>query len=681
MEIDTVEYDLNEKLKHYFQGRIVRKDLTKKIKEGANVPVYVLEYLLGKYCSQDERLIDQGVETVKRILSDNFVRPDEAEKVKSKLKENGSYSVIDIVSVTVNYKKDIYEASFANLGLKEVPIDPKFPREFERLLGGNLWCMVNLRYEYDEADIHKNPFRVNNLRPIQLPYLDLDEILVNRKNFTKEEWIDVILKSCGMEPTLLEPRTKWLLLSRLVPLAENNFNFCELGPRSTGKSHIYKEISPNSILVSGGQTTVANLFYNMSTKQVGLVGLWDCVAFDEVAGIKFKDNDGITIMKDYMASGSFSRGKEEKNANASMVFIGNINQSVESLLKTSTLFDPFPQAMATDSAFFDRMHCYNPGWEIPKYRPEFFTNDFGFITDFLAGFLREMRKRNFADAYEPYFKLGRDLNQRDTIAVKKMVSGLVKIVYPDGNFDKEDIREILELALESRRRVKEQLKKIGGMEFYDVNFSYTDISEEKEEFVTVAEQSGSKLIPEGLLKPGHLYLVGHSLEGKLGVYKFETEMMSGNGKFSVTGIGSKKPVKEAVDIAYKYFMSNSNRISGQISFSDKDYSIQVKDLHGVGLTKELTLATFIALCSSALSKQILSSTCILGNFSLGGTIEKVENLANALQLCLDSGAKKILIPMSSSVDFGLVPSELLSKFTIIFYNSPEEAVLKALSII
>ena len=434
-------------------------------------------------------------------------------------------------------------------------------------------------------------------------------------------------------------------------------------------------------MVSGGQTTVANLFFNMRTEQMGLVGLYDCVAFDEVAGIKFKKtdgNDGVAIMKDYMASGSFSRGKTEKTASASMVFVGNINQSVESILKTSNLFEPFPPEMGRDTAFFDRMHCYNPGWEIPKYSPSHFTNDYGFITDFLSEYLREMRKKNYSDAFEPYFKLGHDLNQRDTVAVKKMVSGLVKIVYPDGNFDKEDIREILELALESRRRVKEQLKKIGGMEFYSVNFSYMDLDEEQENYVTVAEQVGSKLIPEGMIKPGHLYSVGMSLSGKLGAYKLETELMPGNGKFSASGLGSKKEVKDSVDIAYKYFMSNSSSISGQINYKDKNYVIQYKDLYGVGLTKHFTLATFVALCSAALNKPILSSTAILGNFSLGGTIEKVPNLSDSLQLCLDAGAKKVLLPMSSSVDFGLVPSDLLSKFTIIFYNSPEEAVKKVL---
>ncbi len=680
MEEYDLENDLDTKLKHYFDGKIVRKDLTKRVKEGANVPVYVLEYLLGKYCSQDDALVEQGVQTVKDILANNYVRPDEAQKILSKLREYGSYSIIDVVTVRLDYHSDTYFATFSNLGLKDIPINPDIPQRYERLLGGNLWCMVSLEYNFDEADFRSQTIKIRDLQPIQLPNIDLDDILLNRKNFTKDEWIDIILRSCGMEPTQFDERVKWLLLARLIPLVENNFNLCELGPRGTGKSHIYKEISPNSILVSGGQTTVANLFYNMNTKQIGLVGMWDCVAFDEVAGIKFKDQDGIAIMKDFMASGSFSRGKEEKNANASMVFVGNINQSVESLLKTSSLFDPFPSEMGTDTAFFDRMHCYIPGWEIPKYRPEFFTDDFGFITDYLSEFFREMRKRSFTDAYQEYFRLGRDLNQRDTIAVNRMVSGLVKLVYPDSDFDKEDIREILTLALESRRRVKEQLKKIGGMEFYDVNFSYIDLEENRDYPVGVEEQASSTLIPEGELKPGHLYSVGPSESGKPGVYKFETEMMNGNGKFTPNGIGSKKPITEAVKIAYQYFKSNASSISGQISYKDKDYVMQVKDLHGVGMTNHLTLATFIALCSVATNRQVLPSLAILGNFSLGGTVEKVQNLADALQVCLDSGAKKVLIPMSSYADIGLVPPELFSKFTTIPYNTPEEAVMKAFGV-
>ena len=416
----------------------------------------------------------------------------------------------------------------------------------------------------------------------------------------------------------------------------------------------------------------------MGTKQIGLVGMWDCVAFDEVAGIKFKDKDGIAIMKDFMASGSFSRGKEEKNANASMVFVGNIDHSPEVILKSSHLFEPFPKEMANDTAFFDRMHCYIPGWEIPKYRPEFFTDDYGFITDFLAEFLREMRKRSFEDAADEYFKLGPDLNQRDTKAVRKMVSGLVKIVYPNGEFDKEDIKEILEIALESRRRVKEQLKKIGGMEFYDVNFSYIDIEEEKEEYITVREQASNSLIPEGLGKSGHIYSVAESESGKIGTYKLETGMVDGHSKFSIRGMGSNTSLKETIKIGYDFFKANAKQISGAIDIKNKEYIIQVHDLSSVGHSSHLTLASLVGLCSVAMNKPILPSTAILGSFTFGGTIQRVDNLANTLQVCLDSGAKKVVLPMNATADFDSVPAELLGKFTLIFYTSPEDAVKKAL---
>jgi ATP-dependent Lon protease len=420
---------LNQKLREYFDGKIVRKDLTKKIREGANVPVYVLEYLLGQYCSSDdEEVIEQGMDNVKRILADNFVRPDEAQKILSVLRERGGYTVIDKLTVHLNIRDDRYEAEFSNLGLRGIPLLPEYVSKYDRLLCGGIWCIVQLEYEFIEEDKKVSPIRVRKLTPIQMPHVDMDEIKNSRKAFTKDEWMTVLLRSVGMEANKFSERVKWLLLARMIPLVENNFNMCELGPRSTGKSHVYKEISPNSILVSGGQTTVANLFYNMANKSVGLVGLWDCVAFDEVAGITFKDKDGVQIMKDYMASGSFARGKEEKAASASMVFIGNINQSIDVLMKTSHLFDPFPDAMAYDTAFLDRMHCYIPGWEIPKYRPEFFTDDYGFITDFLSEFMREMRKEPFSDVLDKFFRLGANLNQRDVIAVRKMVSGLSRSV-------------------------------------------------------------------------------------------------------------------------------------------------------------------------------------------------------------------------------------------------------------
>jgi ATP-dependent Lon protease len=672
---------IEEKLRNHFAGKIVRKDLTKRIKEGANVPVYVLEYLLGMYCSTfEEKDIEEGVQNVKNILAENYVRPDESQKIVSKLRELGSYTVIDKVSVKLNIKTDVYEAEFSNLGIKNVPISEEYPKEYERLLCGGIWCIIRLEYFYNESDKSHCPFIINKLTPIQMPGLNIEELKAARKNFTKEEWIDVTLRSVGMEPTQFSDRVKWLHLARLVPLAENNVNLCELGPRGTGKSHVYKEISPNSILISGGHTTVANLFYNMSTKTVGLVGMWDCVAFDEVAGITFKDNDGVQIMKDYMASGSFARGKEEKNAYASMVFVGNINQSVPVLLKTSHLFAPFPDAMANDTAFLDRMHCYIPGWEIPKYRPEYFTNETGFITDYYAEVLRELRKISYADSFSKYFKLGKDLNQRDVIAVKKMVSGMVKLIYPNGEFTKEDIEEVLRFALESRRRVKEQLKKIGGMEFYDVNFSYIDNESFNEEYVPVPEQGGGKLIPEGMGKPGHVYTISHGKSGMIGAYKIEIQMTPGSGKFERTGIGSDREAREAVDTAYNYLKANGRSVSASISTLNNNYLMHVQDMNGVGMTKNLTLASFIGLCSAALSKPAVSSLAILGDLSIGGTIMKVDELANVLQACLDSGAKKILLPITSAGDLGTAPPELVGKFNIIFYQSAEDAVFKALGV-
>lgn len=672
---------LKEKLRQTFDGRIVRKDLTKHIKEGANVPVYVLEFLLGQYCSSDDpAIIDKGVETVKKILSDNYVRPDEAQKILSLLRQRGAYTVIDRITVNLNIKKDTYEAVFSNLGIKNIPISEEYPSKFDRLLCGGIWCIVQLDYEFIEEEKNIPPIHITKLTPIQMPHIKIEALKQGRKAFTKDEWIDVMLRSIGMEPDMLSYREKWLLLARMIPLVENNFNLCELGPRSTGKSHIYKEISPNSILVSGGQTTVANLFYNMGRKSVGLVGLWGCVAFDEVAGISFKDKDGVQIMKDYMASGSFARGKEEIAATASMVFVGNINQSVDVLLKTSSLFDPFPHEMGTDTAFLDRMHCYIPGWEITKYRPEHFTDDYGFITDYLAEFIRELRKEQHGDALDKYFRLGKNLNQRDTIAVRKMVGGFVKLIYPDGEYTKEQLEEILKISLEMRRRVKEQLKKIGGMEFYDVNFSYIDNETFEENFVSVPEQGGGKLIPEGMCNPGQVYTVSQGKSGMLGVFRLETQMLPGNGKFNRTGIGSDGKCKEAADTAFNFLKANGHRISGSISTTTKDYIINYQDLQGIRMTNRLALPSLIALCSIALSKPTISSLAVLGEISIAGTMIKVDELANSLQVCLDSGAKKVLLPITSAADLGTVPPELMGSFNIVFYNSAEDAVFKALGV-
>jgi ATP-dependent Lon protease len=642
----VLDSGLDDLLNRHFPGKVVRKDLTKLVKEGANVPVYVLEYLLGSYCaSNDEVVIAEGLRTVKKILAENYVRPDEAEKVKSTIRERGSLKVIDKVTVTLNEKRDVYEAVLGNLGVSKIVVPSSVVKKFEKLLVGGIWCIVTLEYFFEE-DQKGTPFLLQELKPIQMPNMDMDELFQARGEFSEEEWIDVLLRSTGMEPTNFKQRVKWHLLARMIPLIENNYNLVELGPRGTGKSHIYKEISPNSILVSGGQTTVANLFYNMARRQVGLVGLWDVVAFDEVAGISFKDKDGVQIMKDYMASGSFARGRDSINAYASMVFVGNINQSVDTLVKTSHLFAPFPDVMI-DSAFFDRFHAYVPGWEIPKMRPEFFTNQYGLIVDYLAEWLREMRKRNFGDAINKYFKLGRDLNQRDTIAVKHTVSGLLKLLYPNEQYDKEAVRRCLEYALECRRRVKEQLKKIGGMEFFDVHFSYIDVETLEEKFISVPEQGGGSLIPDGPLNPGVMHTVATGSGGHLGLYRLETQVMAGNGTLKTSGLGSNSGAREAIKVGFDYFKANVQRVSGSIKAGDHDYHLHVVELHNTGPTTAMTLAAFVALCSGALAKPIQQQMVILGSMSLGGNIVPVENLAESLQVAFDAGAKRILLPMAS----------------------------------
>jgi ATP-dependent Lon protease len=678
-ETNTRDTGLDDLLNQNFPGKVVRKDLTKLVKEGANVPVYVLEYLLGSYCaSSDEVVIEEGLRTVKKILAENYVRPDEAEKVKSTIRERGSLKVIDKVTVTLNEKRDVYEALLSNLGVSRIEVPSSIVKKFEKLLVGGIWCLITLEYFFEE-DQKGTPFVLRELKPIQMPNMDLEELFQGRRAFTEQQWIDALLRSTGMEPANFQARVKWHLLARMIPLVENNYNLTELGPRGTGKSHIYKEISPNSILVSGGQTTVANLFYNMARRQVGLVGLWDVVAFDEVAGISFKDKDGVQIMKDYMASGSFARGRDAINAYASMVFVGNINQPVDTLVKTSHLFAPFPETMI-DSAFFDRFHAYIPGWEIPKMRPEFFTNQYGLIVDYLAEWLREMRKRNFGDAINKYFRLGRDLNQRDTIAVKHTVSGLLKLLHPNEEYDKDAVRRCLEYALEARRRVKEQLKKIGGMEFFDVHFSYIDVESMEEKFISVPEQGGGSLIPDGPLNPGVMHTVASGSGGHLGLYRLETQITSGNGTLKTSGLGSNSAAKEAIKVGFDYFKANANRVSASIKPGDHDYHLHVVELHNTGPTSAMTLSAFVALCSGVFGKPIQQQMVILGSMSLGGNIVAVENLAESLQVAFDAGAKRILLPMASVKDIPTIPGELFAKFQTGFFADPVDAVFKALGV-
>ena len=567
----------------------------------------------------------------------------------------------------------------SNINVRNVIIDNTYIRKYEKLLAGGIWCIITLEYYFDEGS-KDSPFRIIELKPIQMPGLDLSEFFNVRQHFTLEEWIDVICRSVGMEPVNLDEQTKWHLVARMIPFVEKNYNICELGPRGTGKSYVYDEISPYSILISGGQTTVANLFYNMSSRTIGLVGLWDVVAFDEVAGINLKDKDGIQIMKGFMANGSFSRGKESINADASMVFVGNINGSVENIVKTSHLLSPFPKEMI-DTAFFDRFHHYLPGWEVPKMRPEFFTNSYGFITDYYAECLRELRKHNFSDAINQFFRLGKDLNQRDTIAVKRTVSGLIKLLFPDGKFTKEDVAKCLEYALVGRRRIKEQLKKIGGMEFYDVHFSYIDLADNEEHFVGVPESGGKSLIPEGDLPAGTVYSVASNVDsGHKGLFRLDLQKMAGSGKISETGFGGGKEIKEELKEAINYVRSNLSRVTQVAKYSDFEFHLKASDLNGIGNIKGLELSIFLSIVSGITERSMLTQLVILGSMSIGGAIIGSDNLGEFLQVAHDSGAKKVLIPAVDMAQLGKVPADLISKFSLIIYSDPIEAAFKAMGL-
>ncbi len=671
--------NLDIKLNQSYAGKVVRKDLTKLIKEGANVPVYVLEYLLGMYCAtDDDATIETGVAKVKEILSQNYVRSDEAEKVKSLIREKGRYKIIDKVSAKLNERADIYQGVLHNINISGVYIDDEYVRKYEKLLSGGVWCIISIEYQYDEGS-KATPFKIADLKPVQMPNTDISEYISSRKDFTLDEWIDVNCRSVGMEPINLDEQTKMHIISRMIPFVEKNYNMCELGPRGTGKSYVYDELSPYSILISGGQTTVANLFYNMGKRTVGLVGMWDVVAFDEVAGINLKDKDGIQIMKGFMANGSFSRGKESINADASMVFVGNINGSIENLVRTSHLLQPFPKDMI-DSAFFDRFHHYLPGWEIPKFRPEHFTNAFGFISDYYTECLRELRKMNFADAINKYFRLGKDLNQRDTIAVKRTVSGLIKLLFPDGNFSKADVELCLKYALVGRRRVKEQLKKIGGMEFYDVHFSYIDLETNEEHYVAVPESGGEALIPEGDLPAGSLYTIAQNTSsGNKGLVRLDVQKMVGSGKLVDTGFGS-GVVKEEIKEAVNYLRSNLSRVSGGIHFSEHELHIKATDISGLVAMKGVELSVFLALISSLTERAVQSQLIVLGSMSLGGAIIGTDNLAEYMQIAADSGAKKVLIPASDMAQLSKVPADIISKFSLIIYSDPIDAAFKVMGL-
>jgi ATP-dependent Lon protease len=684
--VEVVELDaIDVKLTQAFPGRVVRKDLVRNIKGGFNVPVYVLEYLLGKYCSStDPQIISEGLELTRQTLSQNFVRADESEKIKSMTRERGTFKIIDKVRVRLVETEDKYWAELTNMGLNYVHVSEKDVKQFDKLLGGGIWAVIDLRYDPDfQHRGQTRPFIIERLRPIQQASTDIESYNESRKTFTRDEWVDILLRSIGMEPTHPDFtfRKKLLLLSRLIPLVESNFNLIELGPRGTGKSFIYREISPYAILISGGQTTVPQLFINLATGQIGLVGMWDTVAFDEVAGIRFKDQAGIQILKDYMESGSFSRGKEEVPASASIVFNGNIDGDIDSIVKTSHLFIPLPEQMQ-DLALIDRLHFYLPGWEVDKLKPDHLGLHYGFVVDYFSEVLRELRKRSYTDIIDQHFRLGSHLNQRDVRAVRKTVSGIVKLLHPDGIVSKEEVEEYLVFGLEMRRRVKEQLRKMGGFEFWAVNFSYLDKESMQETFVSVPEEGGGGLISSEPMLPGVAYTIATDpSEARLALVRIEVQSMPGSGNLRITGAPrGNSPMKDAIRTAYDYIRAHSRTLSANKSVKDYDLHVQVVNLMQAKEGSETGVAFFIAMLSALLDKAVQDRLVILGEMSIHGSLLKVDKLTERLQLAMDQGARNVLLPAENKRDIGDLPIDVLDKIQIIFYSDPINAAYRAMGL-
>jgi len=645
--------------------------------------VFVLEYLIANSCStDDEEKISAGMDNVKKILSQHYVNPDESSLIHSKIRERGRYKIIDKISVELDSKKDIYWAKLQNSNIRNGNINDSLVKQHEKMLMGGIWAIIDVEYDPD-IKIGSNifPFVITEIKPIQLSSFDNSRIINKRKDFSKSEWLDILLRSCGYEPDAegVSDRVKMLLISRLIPMVEANFNFVELGPRSTGKSFVFKELTPYAVLISGGQGTVAKLFVHGSTGKVGAVGQWDAICFDEATDKIFKDRDAVPLMKDYMESGSFSRAGAggEITGSASIILNGNINQPVETVLQTSHLFSPLSDEVNSDTAFLDRIHFYLPGWEMIKFAPQHFTSSFGFSTDYFSEALKSLRRVNYTDALEKYYSLGSHLKQRDTKPVKKTVSGLIKLLHPDGEFTKEDVREYLEIALEMRRRVKEQLKRIGGMEFWDTNFSYIDKGDQEEFFVGLPEEKGSHLIENTPLPPGICYSSTSDGEN-VAIVRIEAVATDGSGKLNITGV-SNTTVKENIKNTYQYIKANEKAIlSDKHSLKNHDITIQVTNVLGTAVSSGIGSAVYIAIVSGLYKKNLKAGLAVLGNISVGGAIERVNNFADKVSMLSENGAKNVIVPMDNLTELSNVPPTILGNTDVPFYQNNQMLMQKAI---
>ena len=669
--------NLDDKVNQIFAGKVVRKDLVRKVKVGANVPVFVLEYLLGKYCaSSDDIAIQMGMKVVNDTLADNYIRPDESQKAQSKVKENGKHTFID--KVRVRLVDSQYWAEVANFGHKHVHVPDHYVRKFDRLLTGGIWAQVDMRFEYDEEGKGKNPFWIDKLTPIQLATFDLDDYKNLRTKFTTDEWLDFMLRSMGYESNVMDKRLKMLFLTRLIPLCERNYNLVELGPRGTGKSYAVQELSPYSALLTG-PTTVANLFGQQQGRYKGMVQIWDAIGFDEVADLQKMPKEVITMMKTYCESGQFQRGQDSLAGYASIAMFGNTQQPVDVMVQTGHLFAPMPDVIRDDMAFIDRLHFYLPGWEVPKMRNEHFTDHYGFVVDYLAEALRELRKHNYTEIIDHHFSLGSHLNARDRKAVRRTVSGLVKILHPHGEVPKEDLQEILQLAVEGRRRVKEQLKKMGSFEYYQTSFSYQTLENGEEHFVGVPEQGGKDMISPDPLAPGTVYSASVSGDGTVGMYRIEVTVSSGTGKLKPAG-GVAGALKESIKRSFSYMLANKNSFNIGREVDTSDFHVEVIDLLGNKVEAELGVAFFVAAFSILRKSPPQPGLLVLGDMSVQGNIKAVRSLTEPLQVAMDNGAKRALVPIENKRQFLEVNPDVLEHVDPIFYGDPRQAAFKALGL-
>ena len=670
--------ELDRKATSVFAGKVVRKDLVRKVKVGANVPVFVLEYLLGKYCATDDAAaIEAGLRVVNTTISSNFVRPDEANKAQSMVKDKGKHTLIDKVKVRYLSDDDKHWAELVNFGHKFVHVPEHFLREYDRLLMGGIWAQVDIRHQYDEdAKGKRSPFWIDSLKPIQIATFDLTEFCECRRQFTSDEWLDLLFRTIGLEPHKFDRRLKMLFLLRMIPLCEHNYNLVELGPRGTGKSYAYQELSPYTILLTG-PTTVANLFYNMATGKMGLVGIWDAVAFDEVADLQKMPKEIITTLKTYCESGTFARGKDALTGMASIAMFGNTNQPVDVMVRSSHLFMPMPEVIREDMAFLDRIHFYIPGWELPKMRIEFFTDHYGFVVDYLAEALRELRKHNFTEMTDRFFSLGSHLNARDVKAVRKTVSGLAKLIYPHGELNHDELAELVELSLEGRRRVKEQLKKLGSFEYHQTSFSYMDNETREERFVGVPEQGGRDMIASDPLAPGSVYTASVDDQGKVGLYRLEVGCSPGTGKMKMAG-GIEGTMKESIQRAFAYLSGQKVRIGISQQVDTTDFHIEAIDLLSNHVACEAGIAFIVAVYSAIKKQSVRAGLLILGDLSIQGNIKALRSLVEPLQVGMDNGARRALIPLENKRNFLEVSGDIVERVDPIFFSDPMTAAMKAL---